>query len=63
VAVLESKDTYIVALSDGQRITGLIKRARVDGGNKREFTVSGKGSALEVSPQDVIRIGQREASF
>jgi hypothetical protein len=63
VTVLESKDTYIVALSDGQRITGLIKRARVDGGNQQEFTVSSKDSALEVSPQDVIRIGQREASF
>jgi hypothetical protein len=63
VAVLESKDTYIVALSDGQRITGLIKRARADGGNKQEFTVSSSNSALEVSPEDVITIDQREASF
>lgn len=63
VEVLESKDTYIVALSDGQRITGLIKRARVDGGNKQEFTVSSIDSAREVSPQDVITIDQREASF
>lgn len=63
VAVLESKDTYIVALSNGERITGLIKRARVDGGNKQEFTVSSSDSALEVSPQEVITIDQREATF
>ena len=63
VAVLQSKDTYIVALSDGQRITGLIKRARVDGENQQEFTVSSSDSLLEVSPQDVITIDQRESSF
>jgi putative salt-induced outer membrane protein YdiY len=63
VAVVESKDTYIVALSDGRRITGLIKRARVEEGNKQEFTVSSSDSALEVSPQDVTTIDQREASF
>jgi putative salt-induced outer membrane protein YdiY len=63
VAVLESKDTYIVALSDGRRITGLIKRARIGGENKLEFKVSSNDSALEVAPQDVITIDQREASF
>jgi putative salt-induced outer membrane protein YdiY len=63
VAVLESKDAYIVALSDGHRITGLIKRSRVDGGNRQEFTVSSDDSAREVSAQDVITIDQREASF
>jgi putative salt-induced outer membrane protein YdiY len=63
VAVLESKDTYIVALSDGHRITGVIRRARIDGGAKQEFTVSSNESALEVPAQDVITIDQREASF
>lgn len=60
---LESKDTYIVTLNDGQRITGLIKRTRVNGGNKQEFTVSSGDSAREVSPQNVITIDHREASF
>jgi hypothetical protein len=62
-AVLESNDTYTVALSDGQRVTGLIKRARVEGGIKQEFAVSSSESAVEVSPQDVITIDRREASF
>ena len=62
VEVLESKDTYIVALSDGQRITGLIKRFRPEGEQKQEFTVTADDSAFEVPPPDVITIDQREES-
>jgi putative salt-induced outer membrane protein YdiY len=63
VTVLESKDTFIIALSDGQRITGLIKRTQIDSENGQEFTVSSRDSAREVLAQDVITIDQREASF
>ena len=63
VEVLESKDNFIVALSDGQRITGVIKRAKGEADNKQEFTISTADSTLEVSPPSVIKIDQREASF
>ena len=63
VEVLESKDTYIVALTDGQRITGLIKRTRGEGGKPQEFIISSGGRVLDVAPLDVMTIDQREASF
>ena len=63
VDVLESKDTYIVALSNGQRITGLINRARSEGEQNQGFTVSSDGSVVKVPPPDVITIDQRETSF
>lgn len=62
VEVLESKDTYIVALSNGRRITGLINRVRNEGEKNQEVTVSGDGSVVKVPPPDVITIDQRETS-
>jgi hypothetical protein len=63
VEVLESKDTYIVALSDGQRITGIISRKPIRRDDGREFKISTESSRLEVPPTEVITIDQREASF
>src|SRR5579863_5505164 len=63
VDVLESKDTYIVTLSDGRRITGKISRKMIQAAAEREFQISAADSSLEISPSDVITIDQREASF
>jgi len=63
VEVLESKDTYIVALSDGQRITGIISGKPIGRDDGQEFKISTENSRLEVPPTEVITIDQREASL
>jgi len=60
---LKSKDAYIVALSDGQRITGRIEITGIRGESKKRFKVVTDGSVIEVSPPEVITIDQHEASF
>ena len=62
VGALESRDTYIVALSDGRRITGTISRKMVQSDDK-QFQISAAGSSFEIPPSEVITIDQREASF
>lgn len=62
VEALESKDEFIVALIDGQRITGAIKRTR-DDSKDMQFTIATPGSVIEVSPPSVIRIDPQETSF
>jgi putative salt-induced outer membrane protein YdiY len=63
VEVLQSKDTYIVALTDGRRLTGTIRKkaAPVDRGT--EFQIVAAESAIEVPLPQVITIEQREVSF
>jgi len=64
VEALQSKDTFIVSLSDGQRVTGFIGKQTTPGdGGDKEFSIIAEGSALKVSPSDVIAIGQREGNF
>jgi hypothetical protein len=63
VEVLESKDTYIVTLSDGQRITGIISRKAIGRDDGQEFKISAGNSRLQVPSPEVITIDQREASF
>jgi putative salt-induced outer membrane protein YdiY len=64
VEALQSKDTFIVGLSDGRRVTGFIdKKKTAAGGNEDDFTIIAEGEAVDVSPSDVIAIGQREVSF
>ena len=63
VKTLQSKDTFIVSLTNGTRVTGLIGKdgTSVEGGKDVEIVT--EGSAVEVTTSDVIAIGQREASF
>ena len=61
VEVLESKDTFIIALSDGRRLTGTIRQ--VAASNGEDFQILGGGLSVQVSSPDVITIEQREASF
>jgi len=63
VDVLESKDNFIVALNDGQRITGQIRRTKNESADKQQFTISTGESTVEVTPPSVITIDQRETSF
>jgi len=63
VEILESKDTYIIALSDGRRITGTISQKMIQGDDKQEFTISAADFILEIPSPEVITIDQLEASF
>jgi putative salt-induced outer membrane protein YdiY len=65
VESLRSQDTFIVALSDGERVTGLINRDKegTPAGDGKAFKILVTGSAMEVRPSEVVSIGQRESSF
>ena len=62
VESLQSKDKYIVSLSDGHRVMGTIRRTTVNEG-KQQFKIVTDDSTLEVPPSEVITIDQRESSF
>lgn len=61
VESLESKDNFIVALTDGQRITGIIARRSSESND--QFTIVTAESIVEVSSPTVINIDPRENSF
>lgn len=61
VKTLKSKDAFIVALSNGQRITGRIEVIGIHNESKQGFKVVTDDSVIEVSPPDVITIDQQEA--
>jgi putative salt-induced outer membrane protein YdiY len=66
VKTLQSQDTFIVSLTNGTRVTGLIAKeaTAVDNNNdNKDFKVVLNGSTVEVATSEVIAIGQREASF
>src|SRR5258708_3251636 len=60
---LQSKDTFIVSLTNGTRVTGLIAKETTSSESANDFRIVGEGTAVEVTISDVIAIGQREASF
>ena len=63
VETLQSKDTFIVGLSDGTRVTGFIGKERTSAEDGKDVKIIGEGSDVEVPPSEVIVIGQRERSF
>jgi putative salt-induced outer membrane protein YdiY len=63
VKTLESKDTFIISLTNGTRVTGLIGKEVASAEDGKDFTIVAKGSSTEVTTSEVIAIGQREASF
>ncbi len=63
VKALESHDTFIVGLSDGTRVTGFISKEQTASPSTEKFTVISEGTSVNVSPEKVIAIGQRERSF
>jgi len=64
VKSLRSKDAFIVAFSDGSRVTGTIeKRAEPPTNEERDFSVTGDESPVEAKALDVIRVQPQERSF
>src|SRR5579884_3399273 len=63
VESVRSKDTFIVSLTNGTRVTGLIGKETTSSEGGKDFRIVGEGTAVEVTISDVIEIGQREASF
>jgi putative salt-induced outer membrane protein YdiY len=63
VDILQSQDTFIVALSDGERVTGFIGREGTPDDGGKAFKIIVTGAAVEVKPSEVITIRQREGIF
>ena len=63
VLTLQSKDPFIVALSNGERMAGFISEEVNPGDNGKTFKITDTGVAIEVKPSEVIAIGQREGSI
>ena len=62
VKTLQSKDTFIVSLTNGTRVTGLIGKELTSTDDDKDFKIVADGAAVEVATSEVIAIGQREAS-
>ena len=60
---LESKDTYIVGLSSGVRVSGSIERLATGGDSSGEVQIVAANSTIEAKPTEVIAIQQRELGF
>jgi putative salt-induced outer membrane protein YdiY len=58
---LESKDTFIVTLSNGDRLTGVLQQEHGDNQEETIFRVLTSGTPVDVSPTEVIVIGQQES--
>ena len=60
---MQSKDAYIVSLSNGQRVTGLICKVARRVNKGEQFEISEAGSILRVPAKDVISIKQKEQAL
>jgi len=63
VQTLQSKDIYIVGLSNGERLTGMINKPATPRDRTKNVRVVAEESTVEVKPLEVIAIEQREGSF
>jgi putative salt-induced outer membrane protein YdiY len=63
VATLQSKDTFIVALTSGERVTGFLEKGATPEDGGKDFKIVATGSSVNVNPSEVTAIGQRERSF
>jgi putative salt-induced outer membrane protein YdiY len=63
VQQLDSKDTYIVGLTSGLRVTGSIGRVAKACDSGGQFQIVAGNSAVEVKPTEVIAIQQHEVSI
>lgn len=63
VKILQSKDTFIVRLSDGRRVTGRITKEANTADPENDFKITVHGSVLKASPSEVITVAQQENSF
>jgi putative salt-induced outer membrane protein YdiY len=60
---LESHDTFIVGLSSGERVTGLITREGAADDEDKAFKIVSDGQTVAIKPSEVVAIGQREDKF
>jgi putative salt-induced outer membrane protein YdiY len=60
---LESKDSYIVALSSGARVTGNIERETIASEPRSEVRIVAPTSTIAAKPTEVIAIQQSEVGF
>jgi putative salt-induced outer membrane protein YdiY len=63
VATLTSQDSYIVSLSDGERVTGKIEKSATATEQGKDFSVAIADAKREIEAVDVIQIEQREGVF
>jgi len=66
VKVLESKDEFIITLSNGDRVTGVVRQENTDSGdngNVKTFKIASGEASVEVPPRDVIMLGPQENSL
>ena len=62
VQTLQSKDTFIVSLSDGRRVTGYISKEIDASSSRNNFKIAAGSTAVVVPPSEVIAVGQREGT-
>ena len=60
---LDSKDSYIVGLSSGDRVTGSIERVATASDSGPGFQIVEANSTIKVKPEEVIAIQQHEVRF
>jgi hypothetical protein len=60
---LESKDTYIVGLSSGARVSGSIERGATASNSGTEVQIIAANTTIAAKPTEVIAIEQREIGF
>lgn len=59
VKLLQSKDTYIIVLIDGARVTGMFQKANA-ASKDQGFRIVSEGRTSGISPSEVISVQQRE---
>jgi putative salt-induced outer membrane protein YdiY len=60
---LESQDRYIVALTNGRRVTGVISKTPTADSSGSDFHIAAGESTVQVKQPEVVGIQQREGSF
>ena len=63
VKTLESKDEFIVTLSNGDRIIGVVTQGKKENDDDKTFKIVSTDASVEVSPSEVIILGQQENSL
>jgi putative salt-induced outer membrane protein YdiY len=63
VEALQSKDSFIVTLSNGTRVTGFIGKESTPGDGNSDLQIVAAGTATRVNPSEVIGINQQEGNF
>ena len=62
VKLLQSKDIYILSLTDGQRVTGKPQKVNVANRQSEAFEFIDTEGGAQIAPSDIITIQQKETS-